>query len=128
MTDIERMAAIAAEHVNGGKFHDGDFYSPEHRQRWIEAMTLATERLRAETVALRQSLEEERDALRANNDENAALEARLAEAEALLHRVYFASRIDVLMEGPRLQGWIRPELDRLWPDLRDLVAKLEQKP
>lgn len=55
-------------------------------------------------------------------------QARLAEAVEMLHRVYFASRIDVLMEGPRLQGWNRPELDRLWPELRDLVAKLEQKP
>lgn len=79
------------------------------------------ERLRAETVALRQS------ALQHVKEANRH-QARLAEAEALLHRVYFASRIDVLMEGPRLQGWSRPELDRLWPDLRDLVAKLEQKP
>ena len=57
--------------------------------------------------------------------ESAILEARLAEAVEMLHRVYFASRIDVLMEGPRLSGWNRPELDRLWPELRDLVAKLE---
>ena len=55
----------------------------------------------------------------------AQTEARLAEAVELLHKVYFASRIDVLMEGPRLSGWNRPELDRLWPELRDLVAKLE---
>ena len=53
------------------------------------------------------------------------LKARLAEAVEMLHRVYFASRIDVLMEGPRLSGWNRPELDRLWPELRDLVAKME---
>lgn len=62
--------------------------------------------------------------LRAERDE---AEANLHKAEEMLHRVYFASRIDVLMEGPRLSGWNRPELDRLWPELRDLVTTMEQR-
>lgn len=73
MTDIERMAAIAAQHVNGGKFANGDFYSPEHRQRWIEAMTLATERLRARVATAEALATARRTAL-------VAAERELAEA------------------------------------------------
>lgn len=53
-------------------------------------------------------------------------EARLAEAVEVLLDVNDAAQIDVLMEGPRLQGWRRSELDRLWPKLRAFLAKLGQ--
>lgn len=40
---IEELAALAAQHVNGGKFDDGDFYSPEHRKKWLEAVWIVLE-------------------------------------------------------------------------------------
>lgn len=86
------------------------------------------ERLRAErdeAIRLRRAAE----ALSVRNDEEFdALQARLAEAVEVLLDVNDAAQIDVLMEGPRLQGWRRSELDRLWPKLRAFLAKAEEKP
>lgn len=111
MTDIERMAAIAAEHVNGGKFHDGDFYSPEHRQRWIEAMTLATEPLRKEMSET---------ALTALSVDSRAmtLSERLAEAVEVMRscRATYVENDDA------------SALERIIDRIDTFLAKLEPKP
>jgi len=40
---LEALAKLAAETLNGGNFYDENFYKCEHRQAWIRAVKLIIE-------------------------------------------------------------------------------------
>lgn len=119
MTEIEHMAAIAAEHVNGGKFNDGDFYSPEHRERWIEAMQIATEPLykkMQETALISLSIDSRAMDLQLLCDKQAM---RLAEAVEVMRDCI--ALLDGDIGGSAQQAGVLAEA-------LDFLAKLEPKP
>lgn len=41
-----KIAASAAEFLNGGKFNNKDFYSDTHRDKWLEAMKILLEKIK----------------------------------------------------------------------------------
>ena len=92
----------------------------------LQAQAAEIERLRAQVAEFRTVNDGNMQVSEMFRHQRDAAEDKLREAVEVILDVNDAAQIDVRMEGPRLMGWNRSELDRAWPKLRAFLATMEK--